>query len=57
MPVVDPGGNLNLNALETVHGGAHSVGAIDDVDEDTTEDAKTLLEGLADEAFDHDPGG
>lgn len=56
LPVVDPDGNLNLNAIETAHGGAHSVEAMDDIDEETTEEVQDLLEELADEAFDHDLG-
>lgn len=56
LPVVDPDENLNLNALETAHGGAHSVEAMDDIDEETTEEIQDLLEDLADEAFDHDLG-
>lgn len=56
VPVVDPDGNLNLNALQTAHGGAHSVEAIDDVDEGTAEEVKELLEELASEEFDHDLG-
>ena len=56
VPVVDPAGNLNLNALQTAHGGAHSVEAIDDVDEDLAEEVKELLEELASEEFDHELG-
>ncbi|WP_336362375.1 hypothetical protein [Halalkalicoccus salilacus] len=56
VPVVDPEGNLNLNALQTAHGGAHSVEAIDDVDEGTAEDVKELLEKLARQEFDHELG-
>ena len=56
VPVVDPDGNLNLNALQTAHGGAHSVEAIDDVDEETAGEVKELLEELASEEFDHDLG-
>lgn len=56
VPVVDPEGNLNLNALQTAHGGAHSVEAIDDVDEGTAEDVKELLEKLASQEFDHELG-
>lgn len=56
VPVVDPEGNLNLNALQTAHGGAHSVEAIDDVDEGTAEDVKELLEELASQEFDHELG-
>ena len=56
LPVVDPEGNLNENALQTAHGGAHSVEAIDDVDDDTVEEVKDLLESLSREAFDEDIG-
>lgn len=56
LPVVDPDGNLNLNALQTAHGGAHSVEAMDGVDDETVEDAKAKLESLSREAFDHDLG-
>ncbi|MDL5362844.1 hypothetical protein [Halalkalicoccus sp. NIPERK01] len=56
LPVVDPEGNLNLNALQTAHGGAHGVEAIDDVDEETVEEVEDLLEDLASEEFDHDLG-
>lgn len=55
-PVVDPDGNLNLNALQTAHGGAHSVETIDDIDDGTVEEAEGILEDLANEAFDHDLG-
>ena len=53
---MDPEGNLNRNALQTAHGGAHSVEAIDDVDDDTVESVKDLLEDLSREAFDEDVG-
>lgn len=56
LPVVDPEGNLNENALQTAHGGAHSVEAMDDVDDETVEDVKELLEELSQEAFDEDIG-
>ena len=56
LPVVDPEGNLNRNALQTAHGGAHSVEAIDDVDDDAVEAVKDLLEDLSQEAFDEDIG-
>lgn len=56
LPVVDPSGDLNLNALQTAHGGAHSVEAIDDVDDDTESDVKDLLEELGQEEFDQDIG-
>ncbi|QLG29110.1 hypothetical protein HUG10_16930 [Halorarum halophilum] len=56
LPVVDPDGNLNENALQAAHGGAYSIEAIDDVDDDTRQDVKDLLEGLSREAFDADIG-
>lgn len=56
VPVVEPGGDLNENALQAAHGGAHSVEAIDDVDSDTEADVKELLEELSREEFDADIG-
>lgn len=55
-PVVDPDGTLNLNALQTARGGAHSAEAIEDIDDGTVEEAEELLEDLAYEGFDHDLG-
>lgn len=56
LPVVDPDGNLNENALQSAHGGAHSVEAIDDIDDGTKGDVKDLLESLSQEEFDSDIG-
>jgi hypothetical protein len=56
LPVVDPGGNLDPNALETAHGGAHGVESIEDIDEGTKGDVKDRLEALASEEFDHGLG-
>ena len=56
LPVVDPSGALNENALQSAHGGAHSVEAIDGVDEETNADVKTLLEDLSQTEFDADIG-
>ena len=56
LPVVEPDGDLNENALQTAHGGAHSVEAMDDVDDETVEDVQELLEELSQEAFDEDIG-
>lgn len=55
-PVVDPEGDLNENALQVAHGGAHSVEAIDDLDDDTESTVKDLLEDLSQEEFDEDIG-
>lgn len=51
LPVVEPSGELNENALQNAHGGAHSVDAIEGIDDETAEDAKKLLESLSKEAF------
>lgn len=56
LPVVDPDGDLNLNALQTAHGGGHSVEAVDGIDDDTAGEVKDLLEGLAREEFDEEIG-
>lgn len=56
LPVVDPDGDLNENALQTAHGGGHSVEAIDDIDEETVEDVRELLEDLSRTEFDEDIG-
>lgn len=54
LPVVDSEGNLNLNALETAYGGAHSVEAVEGIDDDAVGSVKSLLQQLASEEFDHD---
>ncbi len=56
IPVVDPDGDLNENALQTAHGGAHGVASVDDIDDETVEDATDLVEYLAQDAFDEDIG-
>jgi hypothetical protein len=56
LPVVDPDSNLNENALQSAHGGAHSVEAIDDIDDETTQDVQDLLEELSQQEFDEDIG-
>lgn len=57
LPVVEPGGDLNLNALETAHGGAHGVGAVEGIDGDTAESVRDALEELAASEFDHEIDG
>lgn len=54
LPVVSPAGALNLNALETAHGGGHSVEAIDDINDDTAQEVKEIIETLASEEFGHE---
>lgn len=56
LPVVAPDGTLNENALQSAHGGAHSVETIDDLADDTKQDVKNLLEDLSQEEFDADIG-
>jgi hypothetical protein len=51
LPVVGPDGNLNENAMQTAHGGAHGVASIDGVDDDTVERVREYLDGLSREAF------
>lgn len=56
LPVVEPGGDLNENALQSAHGGAHSVEAIDGIDQDTVEAVKDRIENLSQDEFDADVG-
>lgn len=56
LPVVDPSGALNENAIQSAHGGAHSVESVQGIDDATAEDAKELLEELSQEAFGRDVG-
>jgi hypothetical protein len=51
VPVVDPDGNLNLDALRTAYSGGHSVERIEDIDDETVEEAREVLEELAEEGF------
>lgn len=52
LPVVDPDGNLNKNALQTAKSGGHGVSAIDDIDDDKQESVEELIDDLANEGFD-----
>lgn len=56
LPVVSPDGALNENALQAAHGGAHSVEAIDDIDDETKQDVQNLLEDLSQDEFNADIG-
>jgi hypothetical protein len=56
LPVVDPGGDLSLEALETAHGGAHGATAVEGIDDDTVDEVQSRIEALAESAFDHQIG-
>ncbi|MDF9747235.1 hypothetical protein [Natrinema salsiterrestre] len=51
LPVVDPDGNLNRNALQTAKSGGHGVGAIEDLDEETQDEVEDVIDDLANEHF------
>ncbi|ELZ21526.1 hypothetical protein C477_05591 [Haloterrigena salina JCM 13891] len=52
LPVVDPDGNLNKNALQTAKSGGHGVGAVEDLDDDTQEEIEDMINELANDNFD-----
>ncbi|WP_435155589.1 hypothetical protein [Haladaptatus sp. DFWS20] len=54
LPVVGADGRLNENAVQTAYSGGHSVEAVEDIDDDTKQDAKNVLKSLADEFDDLD---
>ncbi|MBV0922738.1 hypothetical protein KTS45_00855 [Halomicroarcula limicola] len=56
IPVVDPDGSLNLNALQTAYSGGHSVEAVDGIDGETVGQVKGIIQRLASEGFDHEIG-
>ncbi|QCS40958.1 hypothetical protein [Natrinema versiforme] len=51
LPVVDPDGNLNKNALQTAKSGGHGVGAVDDLDDEKAENIEDMIDDLANEHF------
>ncbi|WP_049922254.1 hypothetical protein [Halopiger djelfimassiliensis] len=51
LPVVDPDGNLNKNALSTAKSGGRGVGAVEDLDEETKAEIEDLIDELANEHF------
>lgn len=53
LPVVEPGGELNKNALQTAKSGGHGVGAIEDIDDDLQEEVEELIDELANEHFEN----
>lgn len=56
IPLVDPDGNLNRNALETAYSGGHGVEQVADIDGDTVGQAKGIVQSLAQDEFDHEIG-
>ncbi len=52
LPVVDPSGQLNRNALQTAKSGGHGVGAVSDLDDDVQAETESLLDDLANDHFD-----
>lgn len=55
LPVVDPEGNLNRNALQVAKGG-HGVEAVEGIDDETESEVEDLIDRLANEHFDADFG-
>jgi len=53
LPVVEPDGDLNKNALQTAKSGGHGAGAIDDRDEEKQESFEELIDNLANEGFEN----
>jgi len=49
LPVVEPDGDLNKNALQTAKSGGHGVGTIDDIADDKQESVEELIDDLANE--------
>ena len=52
LPVVDPDGNLNKNALSTAKSGGHGVGAVEDLDDEKQDEIEDMIDDLANEHFD-----
>jgi hypothetical protein len=51
LPVVEPSGELNRNALQMAKSGGHGVGAVEDLDADLRSDVENLVDELANENF------
>ncbi|WP_306054447.1 hypothetical protein [Natronococcus wangiae] len=51
LPVVEPSGELNRNALQTAKSGGHGVGAVEDLDDDLRSEVEDLIDELANEHF------
>ncbi|MCU4743223.1 hypothetical protein [Natronoglomus mannanivorans] len=51
LPVVEPSGGLNRNALQTAKSGGRGVGAVDGLAEDQRAEIEDLIDRLANERF------
>lgn len=51
LPVVDPDGNLNKNALQTAKSGGRGVGAVEDLDDEKRAEIEGLIDELANDNF------
>ncbi|WP_339105552.1 hypothetical protein [Haloterrigena salinisoli] len=51
LPVVDPDGKLNKNALQTAKSGGHGVGAVEDLDDEKAEEIEDMIDELANDNF------
>ena len=51
LPVVDPDGNLNKNALSTAKSGGRGVGAVEDLDDEKKDEIEDMIDDLANEHF------
>lgn len=51
IPVVDPDGRLNLNALQTARRTGHGIGSMDDLDDDVAAEAREIVDRLVEREF------
>lgn len=51
IPVVDPDGRLNLNALQTAGRTGHGIGSMDDLDDDVAAEAREIVDRLVESEF------
>ncbi|WP_247003202.1 hypothetical protein [Halosolutus gelatinilyticus] len=51
LPVVDPDGDLNKNALQTTKSGGHGIGAVEDLNDEKAEEVENMTDDLANEHF------
>lgn len=51
IPVVDPDGRLNRNALQTARRTGHGIGAMDDLADDVAAEAREIIDRLVEREF------